>query len=58
MECRSRCYLFIKKPKNGEKHCIHCQEDIQDDDLIYSKRGRRYYCSKCAFRLGYIGATR
>ncbi len=58
MECKSRCYLFIKKPMNGIKQCSQCDTQIEDGDLVYSKRGKRYYCSTCSFRLGYIGATK
>ena len=56
MECSSRCFLFIKKPKYGEKKCRHCNNSISDEELIFSKRGKQYYCSVCAFKLGFIGA--
>lgn len=58
MKAKSRCYLFVKKPHNNNiKNCTQCTKEIPDDELVYSKRGTRYYCSKCAFVLGYIGAT-
>ena len=56
MECKSRCYLFIKKPMNGQTVCSQCKNNVDDGQLIYSKRGTQYYCSVCAFRLGFIGA--
>ncbi len=58
MECKSRCYLFIKKPVNGSKNCAQCNDEVGNGELVYSKRGTRYYCSACAFRLGFIGAKR
>lgn len=56
MKIGSRAYFFILTPRTSdtEKTCIQCNGIIKFGSYVFSKRGRRYYCSSCAVRLGLV----
>ncbi len=54
MKIKARNYLFFLRRKANDRFCNQCAIQLLKGDLTYSKRHEKYYCEKCATRLGFI----